>query len=359
MEWLLVIIVLVWAITRFYLKGEDLRPYDQPVLPPFRQGPASADHKAVIEALGGFSEEVVGVPRKKKLKIMREYMDGFGDNVDFDGDIIPWNDGVIKGEWLIAPGADTTRRMLYIHGGAWVMGSPRSHRAITARFAKMIGGAVFSLDYRLMPENRRIDGIEDCQSAYRWLLDNGPNGPQAASLAYVAGDSAGGNLTLALIAWIRDQQGLRAPDAAVALSPATDGTFNSPSMKTNIESDHMLGPEFGKLTRIPKWVMLWFSWFTSRMPPSAPIISPAFGDLSRLPPVLVHASEAEMLRDDGRRYVNKAQAHGSTALLQTWPDVVHVWHIFEDNLPEAKEAFEQIHLFLEREGSLPALGTPS
>jgi monoterpene epsilon-lactone hydrolase len=358
MTWLIVIILLLWAVTRFYLKGEDLRPYDQPIQAPFKQGPASADHKAVIEALGGFSEEVVGVPRKKKLKIMRDYMDGFGDDVAFEGDIIPWNDGVIKGEWLIAPGADTTRRMLYIHGGAWVMGSPRSHRAITARFAKMIGGAVFSLDYRLMPESQRISGIEDCQYAYRWLLDNGPNGPEAAKLAYVAGDSAGGNLTLALIAWIRDR-GLRAPDAAVALSPATDGTFNSPSMKTNIATDHMLGPEFGKLNRVPKWMLLWFNWFNYRIPPSAAVVSPAFGDLSRLPPVLVHASEAEMLLDDGRRYVNKAQAHGSPALLQTWPDVVHVWHIFEDSLPEANEAFEQIHQFLEREGSLPVLGTPS
>ena len=358
MAWLLVIILLLWAITQFYLKGEDLSPYDQPVQAPFRDGPPSADHHAVIESLGGFSEEVVGVPRHKRLKVLREYMDGFGDNVVFDGDIIPWNDGVIKGEWLVAPGADTTRRMLYLHGGAWVMGSPRSHRAITTRFANMIGGAVFSLDYRLMPEGSRRGGIEDCQAAWRWLLDNGPNGKEPAALAYVAGDSAGGNLTLSLIASIRDQ-GLRAPDAAVALSPATDLTLNSPAMISNIETDEMLGPQFGKLRRVPKSLLLWFGWFNNRIPPSAPEISPAFGDLSRLPPVLLHASEAEMLLDDARRYVNKARSHGSPATLQTWPHMVHVWHIFEDTLPEANEAFEQIHEFLEREGSLPKLGTPS
>jgi hypothetical protein len=109
MAWLLVIILLLWAITQFYLKGEDLSPYDQPVQAPFRDGPPSADHHAVIESLGGFSEEVVGVPRHKRLKVLRQYMDGFGDNVVFEGDIIPWNDGVIKGEWLVAPGADTAR----------------------------------------------------------------------------------------------------------------------------------------------------------------------------------------------------------------------------------------------------------
>ena len=358
MAWIFVIILLLWAITQFYLKGEDLRPYDQPVHPPFRDGPPSTDLHAVIESLKGFSEEVVGVPRRKRLMVLRNYIDSFGDNIKFEGDIIPWNDGVIKGEWLVSPGADTTRRMLYIHGGAWVMGSPHSHRAITARFANMIGGAVFSLDYRLMPEDSRRGGIEDCQAAWHWLLDNGPNGNEPATLAYVAGDSAGGNLTLALIASIRDQ-GLRAPDGAVALCPVTDLTLNSPSMISNIETDEMLGPQFGKLRRVPKFLLLWITWFNNRIPPSDPVVSPAFGDLSRLPPVLVHASEAEMLLDDARRYVNKARSHGSPVTLQTWPHVVHVWHIYEDTLPEAREAFEQIHEFLEREGSLPKLGTPS
>jgi acetyl esterase/lipase len=242
--------------------------------------------------------------------------------------------------------------MLYIHGGAWVMGSPLSHRAITTRFASLIGGAVFSLDYRLLPEHRRRDGIVDCQNAYRQLLVEGPGGRGSPSLLYVGGDSAGGNLALALAAWVRDS-GLRAPDALIALSPATDGTFASPSMRSNVASDAMLGPQFGKLTKVPNWLLWWLSWFNNRIPPSDPEVSPAFGDLSRLPPTLVHASEAEMLLDDARRYVNKARAHGSPVTLQTWPHMVHVWHFFEASLPEADEAFEQIRLFLQREGSLP------
>jgi acetyl esterase/lipase len=239
-----------------------------------------------------------------------------------------------------------------------MMGSSLSHRAITTRFARMIGGAVFSVDYRLMPEHRRLDGLEDCRAAYRYVLDNGPHGAAAADLVYIAGDSAGGNLTLSLITWIRDQ-GLRPPNAAIALSPATDSTLSSPSLINNIHSDKMLGPQFGKLARIPKWILWWYSWISSRIAPADPQVSPAFGDLSRLPPTLLHASEAEMLLDDSRRYVNKARAHGSPASLQTWPHLVHVWHFFEGNLPEAAEAFDQIHQFLEREGSLPVLSTPS
>jgi acetyl esterase/lipase len=93
--------------------------------------------------------------------------------------------------------------------------------------------------------------------------------------------------------------------------------------------------------------MLWLSWLSYRVRPCDPRLSPVYGDLSNLPPTLVHASEAEMLLDDARRYVNKATAQGSEATLETWHHMLHVWHIFEHRLPEAKEAFEHINKFLE------------
>jgi acetyl esterase/lipase len=354
MAWLIVLALLIWGITRFYLQGEDLRPYDYPRQPPFSNRPPSPEHYAIVERLSGFSEVVVGVPRKQHLALMRNHMDGFGRDVAFDGEIIPWSEGAVKGEWLVAPNANTTRRMLYIHGGAFVMGSSMSHRAITTRFAKLLGGAVLAIDYRLMPENRRIDGIDDCRAAYHWILNHGPTGSEPAQLVYIAGDSAGGNLTLSLSAWIRDQ-GLRAPDAVVALSPATDSNVNSPSMLANIDTDPMLGPQFGKYRHVPKQLMWWTALLTGRISPASPVVSPVYGDLSGLPPTLVHASEDEMLVDDSRRYVNKARAQGSPATLQTWPNMVHVWQFFESSLPEAEEAFEQIQQFLEKQGALPKL----
>jgi acetyl esterase/lipase len=83
----------------------------------------------------------------------------------------------------------------------------------------------------------------------------------------------------------------------------------------------------------------WVSFFSNRIRPSHPSVSPIFGNLKGLPPTLVHASDAEMLLDDAARYVNKVQAAGSPVVLQTWRNMVHVWHIFVSDLPEAQEAF--------------------
>jgi ABC-type sugar transport system ATPase subunit len=159
------------------------------------------------------------LPMREHTAALRKYMDEIFANRSFDARFVPADAGGVRAEWVLSPGADPARRTLYIHGGAFMMGSPRSHRTLTTRFSAMTGGAVLAIDYRLMPEHPRRAGIEDCRRAYRWLLANGPDGAAPAQAMFVAGDSAGGNLTLSLIAWARDT-GLRAPDAAVALSPA-------------------------------------------------------------------------------------------------------------------------------------------
>jgi acetyl esterase/lipase len=123
------------------------------------------------------------------------------------------------------------------------------------------------------------------------------------------------------------------------------------SFKANEHSDHMLGPALGKINRVPRWLLQWVSWFSSRMSPADPHISPVFGDLSGLPPTLVQASQAEMLLDDSVRYVNKARASGSPVELQTWEHMVHVWQIFVRQLPEAEHAFAEIDTFLQAHGA--------
>ena len=233
-----------------------------------------------------------------------------------------------------------------LSGGAFTLGSPLSHRTVTSRFSAISGSAVLAIDYRLMPEHPRRAGIDDCRSAYLWLLDHGPDGAAPAGAVFVAGDSAGGNLTLSLLNWVRDA-GHRAPDAAVALSPLTDATMSSPSVRANIATDPMLGPMFGPMARIPQWALLWLGWLQTRIRPSDPLVSPLRADLSRLPPVLVQASEVEMLFDDSRRYVNRALAAGSPVRLQRWAHMVHVWQLFNPELPEAREAFAEIGKFLE------------
>lgn len=340
------IVLLLWAVARFYLRGEDLSRFDAAVAPPVGgDREPSAEHHDVVELLASFGQ--IGGSRGDRLNALREAMDAMGDDADLDGiTITPVVAGGVPCEWVVAEGADADRRLLYLHGGAFTMGSPKSHRAITTKFSRLASVSVLAVDYRLVPENRRLDCLTDCQTAYRWILENGPDGPGVPRTLFVAGDSAGGNLTLTVIAWARDE-GLRPADGAVALSPATDASFSSPSLLANVATDHMLGPAFGRITRLPRWLLSWFSWITNRAHPCDPRVSPVHGDLSNLPPTLIHASEAEMLLDDARRYVNKAREAGSEATLETWHHMLHVWHAFEQRLPEAREAFEHIGRFLE------------
>ncbi len=343
------IVLAFWAVARFYLSGEDLSRFDGSTAAAVGsadgQREPSAEHHEAVALLAQVGQQNSG--SGSRLQQMRDGMDSLGEAADLNGITLkPVDVAGVPGEWVLAENSDPRRRLLYLHGGAFTAGSPRSHRPITTKYARMAGVSVLAVDYRLVPENKRIDCLTDCQTAYRWILENGPDGALPPDVLFVSGDSAGGNLTLAVIAWARDA-GLRAADGAIALSPATDAAFASPSLVSNIATDHMLGPMFGRITRLPKSVVAWFGWLSNRMHPCDPRISPLRGDLANLPPTLVHASEAEMLLDDARRYVNKATAAGSEATLETWHHMLHVWHIFEPSLPEAQEAFEHIHRFMQ------------
>ncbi|MCB2019503.1 MAG: alpha/beta hydrolase [Burkholderiaceae bacterium] len=347
---LLVIAALLWFLVARWLGGADMRRWDAGDGREQRfasDDEGGAEQRAVLEAIGRLLADIKGVPFSRRLAQMRLAMDALTHGRDFgETRFCPVDAGGVPAEWVLAPGADPARRTLYIHGGAYTAGSPRSHRSITARFAEITGGAVLAIDYRLMPEHSRRAGIDDCRSAYRWILAHGPDGASPATAVFVAGDSAGGNLTLSLIAWVRDA-GLRAPDAAVALSPSTDSTLGSPSLKANLATDPMLGPVFGYLARIPRSALLFGAWLSSRVRPSDPLVSPLIGELSGLPPLLIQASQNEMLIDDARRYVHKAAAAGSPVRLQTWAHMVHVWQIFDPALPQARQAFDEIRKFIE------------
>ncbi|MBT9505148.1 alpha/beta hydrolase [Rhodoferax sp.] len=347
---LLALAAIIWAIEIFYLRGKNLSVFDQPAAQGRFQGSATSEaYRGVLSSLDGIAATLQSTPRSQHIALLRNYMNNAFPSNESGIQIIAVDAGGVPAEWVLAPNADPRRRLLYIHGGAYTMGSPQSHRRLTSKFSEIANAAVLAIDYRLMPEYPRMAGIEDSRTGYRWLLDNGPTGLSPASAVFVAGDSAGGNLTLSLIAWVRDQ-GLRAPNAAVALSPATDATLGSPSLKNHIETDPMLGPLFKSLAKIPRSVLLWAAWLQTRIRPSDPVVSPVYGDLSRLPPVLLHASESEMLFDDSLRYVNKAVAAGSPVTLQTWSDMVHVWHIFHPELPEARDALENIRKFFQAHG---------
>ncbi|MFT5064001.1 MAG: monoterpene epsilon-lactone hydrolase [Gammaproteobacteria bacterium] len=330
--------------------GMDLSQWDTPREPEFRSAPASEIHKGVVE----YYTQMIADTRKgkfslKKMRKMtldsRKRLDERGSSAKINSRIVEAIDPAVPGEWVIAPGADPDKRMLYIHGGAFRMGSPRSHRAITSKMSEILGGAVFAVEYRLTPENSRLACLTDVRNAYVWLISNGPEGKLPANQLYVAGDSAGANLTLGLLPWIR-LWGYRKPTAAVAISPSTDSTLQSPSIQANLKTDAMLKGLFGIVNKVPKPVFKLIGVVMNRTISLDPRLSPINYSLHDLPPTLVHASTAECLEDDARRWVNKAKAAGSPARIQLWANMIHVWHAFISlDMPESIDAFNEIEKF--------------
>ena len=208
-----------------------------------------------------------------------------------------------------------------------------------------MGSEMCIRDSRLIPENARLDSLEDCFTAFHWLLDNGPDGEERVNNIVVMGDSAGGNLALALAAELRDNSEHQAK-AIVALSPITDSRLTNPSIKKNMKKDFVLQP----LTRNFSWLTSFGLGFAAkavaRHNPFDRKVSPLLGDLKNLPPTLVHVSDSEILFDDSRRYVNKANDCGSKASLQVWENMPHVWHIFYPDIPQANDAFTEIARFI-------------
>ena len=346
----LVLVLLAYLFTR-----DSLSKYDLPEGQRFSPADATAvvasaaAVKALNKRLRGASGGLEKMPWSERILSMRETMDTFFAGAETASVVTPVDAAGVPAEWVVAPGADSSRRFLYIHGGAFMAGSPKGYRVLTDKLSEITNSAVLAIDYRLMPENKRLDCVEDCRASYDWMLENGPQGPDsmAPTAVFVAGDSAGGNLTLALLAWIRDTQ-RAAPNAALALSPVTDARFVSPSIRGNLESDVILRPLAKRLAWVPGFLIGLAGRYMAGHSASDPVVSPLLGDLSGLPPILVLASDCEILRDDGRRYVNKAVEAGTDARLMLWDNVPHVWPIFYPDLPEAAEALEQVDMFFKR-----------
>lgn len=248
--------------------------------------------------------------------------------------------GGIPTERVTAPGADETRAFFYIHGGGWVAGSPLIYRPLTWRLAKQIGVPVYAVDYRLAPEHVFPAGLDDCVTAYRALLDKGID----ASNIIVGGDSAGGNLTLALALRLKDD-GLPLPAGLVCLSPATDMTSSGASATLNAKADTFFIPEMMATVQ---------SRYFPGDDPKLPYLSPLFGDVAGLPPTFFQVGDTEMLLDDSTRMAEKMKIAGIDVTLEVWPKVWHVWQLTADQLPEGEKAISGIASFAKARLNAPA-----
>lgn len=239
-------------------------------------------------------------------------------------------------EWVVPSGADPSFRLVYLHGGGYVAGSPRTHRGLVTRIAKATGCVALVPDYRLAPEHRFPAALDDARLALAHAFDHGPDGASPASRVVLAGDSAGGGLALSTLIASRDA-GERLPARAATLSAWTDLAATGASIETRAAADPML----------PAVLLAgWCRHYLDAIDPAHPLASPLYADLRDLPPLLLQVGDAEVLLDDSVRLAERARAAGVDATLEVFPSLFHVFQAFAGALPEGRAAIAAIATFL-------------
>ena len=241
-------------------------------------------------------------------------------------------DASVPGTWLDL-GGDTARGViLFLHGGAFVIGSLRGYAHVVSRLADAAGMAGLFVHYRLAPEHRFPAASDDALTAYRALLDQGCDPARIA----LAGDSAGGNLVFSLLHRI-GQLDLPMPGAVVAMSPIVDLTLSSPSMELNRRSDMLIASGWGQRG---------VRDYLGGADPADPVASPINGRFAGAPPVMFQVVTTEILYDESRRMAAKLREDGVAVRLDEWQDVPHVWHLNAGRSPEADKGIADLADFL-------------
>ena len=240
----------------------------------------------------------------------------------------------VPAEWIVADGARDDVAIVYFHGGGYVMGSLDTHRGHCARLSRTARARVLSVDYRLGPEHPYPAAVEDAVAAVRFARESGV----APGRTAIAGDSAGGGLTLATLVALRDA-GDPAPAAGLCISPWTDLALTGGTIVTKAAEDPMV--------RAADLRLMADAYLAGR-DPTTPLASPLYADLTGLPALLLQVGSAEILLDDAVRVAERARKTGVEAELRVWPDMIHVWHAFADLLPEGREAVDEMAAFLEK-----------
>lgn len=240
--------------------------------------------------------------------------------------------GPIPVEWISAGRPDRHAVVLYLHGGAYLMGSAATHRHLCAALAGGSGARVMLPEYRLAPETRWPGAVEDALACYRALLETGY---EAGRIAF-AGDSAGGGLCFAALVAAREA-GLPDPACIAAFSPWVDLTLGQDSIRRNARKDPLLPASRIAETR---------DFYVSAADAAAPTASPLFADLSAPPPVLIQASPIELLADDANAMAEKLREAGGDVRLEWFDRAPHAWHIFCGMAPEADDALRRAGAFI-------------
>jgi len=298
---------------------------------------ASEASKQIIELLKQWSEQSSLSTEKFDLQALRTAMSTTQIPVPEDAKVEKVDIGEISAEWILDPDAKIDNRLAYFHGGFYVAGSLDMYHPLSARISKASGSAVLLVDYRLAPENPFPAAVDDALTIFRWMLQNGPNGQAPADKAFIAGDSAGGGLTLATIMKLRDE-GEELPDAAVTISALTDIALTGESIRSRSEVDPMIQ----NTDLLPDIYEL----YLSGTDPQTPMASPLYGDFSGFPPLLIQVGDYEVLLNDSTRLAEKAKSAGVAVKLEVEPEMFHDFQHFAPLFPEAQQAIDRIGEFI-------------
>jgi len=242
----------------------------------------------------------------------------------------------VPAQLIVAPGAVKSRFILYLHGGGFAQAATDQHRVIVAGLSQATGASGLLPDYRLAPEHPFPAGLNDCVTAYRWLRSQGV----AASHIAIAGESAGGNLTLATALSLR-QSGEVLPAALVAISAPTDLTMKGEMYKTKALVDPILG------SGLPQDAFaLYINHGTKDL--RNPLISPWYGDVHGFPPTLLQVATQEILLSDSTRMADRLKAARVEVKREVWPGMFHAFFGTPQFLPEARLATQHIVKFIRR-----------
>jgi monoterpene epsilon-lactone hydrolase len=273
-------------------------------------------------------------PRPADLAARRARLDALGARYEVPSDVQvqPVRANGVPAEWTQTPEADVDRVIMFLHGGGYVSGSIASHRHMLAETGRQARARTFAIDYRLAPEHPFPAALDDAVAAYGFLLASGYR-PENIALA---GESAGGGLALATAVTLRDT-GVALPACLWCSSPWVDLTASGASMATKAPVDPLIQKPY---------LLELAACYLNGASPLAPLASPLHADLRGLPPMLIQVGSAETLLDDAVRLAGVAGAADVSVTLQIWPDMIHAWHLFYQQVAAGRRALVSVGAFV-------------
>jgi monoterpene epsilon-lactone hydrolase len=291
----------------------------------------SAQAERVKAGLAAFAATLAAGPELDEMRRSFQAFSGLGTVPDG----VSWTEvdaGGVPAIWAEPDDGSGDAVILYVHGGGYVIGSADAYRGVTGHLARAAGCRVLNVDYRLAPEHPHPAAVEDSTAAYRWLLEQGV----APTNVAIAGDSAGGGLTVATLLAIRDA-GLPQPAAAVPISPWVDMEATGATMTSNAGKDVLI--QEGLIKGLA-------DAFLQGSDPRQPLAAPLHADLTGLAPLYIQVGGDETLLDDARRLAERATAAGVDTRLEVFPEMQHVFQIAAGALPEADDAWRKVADYL-------------